>query len=77
MMNLTSDNLKRLTNYSNMSYKLANKSTDFFEIDESAQKYLNEGLGLHVNTDGIMKRSMTGFDRSVASRPFDNVNANN
>jgi hypothetical protein len=32
-MNLTSDNLQKLSNFSEMSLKLENKSNEFFEID--------------------------------------------
>ena len=79
-MNLTSDNLKRLSNCSNMSYSLKNKSRDFFDIDDSTKKYLNETMGLHFNhgsenNNNMMKRSMTGFDRSFASRPFNRTNS--
>ena len=39
-MNLTSDNLKKLSNFSQLSSKLEHKTNEFFEIDQSAQKYL-------------------------------------
>ena len=72
-MSLTSDNLKRLTNVSEMSYKLGNKTQDFFDIDPKTRQYLSSTFNIHID-DGNMKRSMTGLDRSVASRMFDRTN---
>lgn len=40
VMNLTSENLKKLANFSQMSFKLENKSNDFFDIDEKTRSYL-------------------------------------
>lgn len=39
-MNLTSENLKRLSNFSQLSVRLENKSNDFFDIDEKARTFL-------------------------------------
>ena len=39
-MNLTSDNLQNLSNFSEMSMRLENKPNEFFEIDESAKGFL-------------------------------------
>lgn len=72
-MSLTSDNLKRLNNVSDMSYRLGNKSQDFFEIDPKTRQYLSSTFNIHMD-DSNMKRSMTGLDRSVASRMFDRTN---
>ena len=72
-MSLTSDNLKRLNNVSDMNYRLGNKSQEFFDIDPKARQYLSTTFNIHVD-DNNMKRSMTGFDRSVASKMFDRTN---
>ena len=72
-MSLTSDNLKRLTNMSDMSFKLANKTQEFFNIDDKTRQYLSKDFNIHMNDDNL-KRSMTNFDRSVASRLFDRTN---
>ena len=72
-MKLTTDNLKKFANLSEMSQRLGNKSTDFLEIDEGAKQYLQESLGLHFDSTN-MKRSTTNFDRTVATRQFDQTN---
>jgi len=72
-MSLTADNLKKFSNLADMSSKLAGKTQDFFEIDENARRYLQTGFDLHLD-DSNMKRSVTGFDRSVATRMFDRTN---
>jgi len=56
-----------------MSFKLGNKSQDFFEIDPNTRQYLSSTFNIHID-DSNMKRSMTGFDRSVASKLFDRTN---
>ncbi len=63
VMSLTSDNLKKLSSFSELSAKLSNKSNDFFEIDETARNYLESELGVSVSNPS-MKRTMTGFNRS-------------
>lgn len=72
-MSLTSDNLKKFSHLADMTAKLAGKTQDFFEIDENARRYLQSGFDLHID-DSNMKRSVTGFDRSVATRLFDRTN---
>jgi hypothetical protein len=56
-MSLTTDNLKKFANMAELTSKLAGKTQEFFNIDDSN-----------------LKRSMTNFDRSVASRAFDRTN---
>jgi hypothetical protein len=69
-MSLTSDNLKRLSNISDMNYKLGGKGQEFFDIDESTRKYLSSTFNVHMD-DSNIKRTMTNFDRTVASKMFD------
>lgn len=72
-MSLTTDNLKKFANIANMSQKLAEKTSQFFEIDDKTKKYLSSNFNLHID-DSNMKRSVTNFDRTVASRLFDKTN---
>lgn len=72
-MSLTTDNLKKFANIANMSQKLAGKSNQFFQIDDSTKKYLSSNFNLHID-DSNIKRSVTNFDRTVASRLFDRTN---
>ena len=72
-MSLTSDNLKRLSNISQMSHKLAGKTQDFFEIDDHTRNYLEKNFDLHID-DSNLKRSVTNFDRTIASKAFNKTN---
>lgn len=72
-MSLTSDNLKRFSNLSEMSQKLAGKTQEFFDIDENARRYLSSNFDLHID-DSNLKRSVTNFDRTVATKMFNNTN---
>lgn len=72
-MSLTSDNLKRLNNVSDMNYKLSGKNEDFFNIDDKAKQFLSTNFNIQVDESNF-RRSVTGFDRSVASRAFDKTN---
>lgn len=72
-MSLTTDNLKKFSNFSVMSQRLANKTTDFLEIDDNAKKFLQDSFDLHFD-DSNYKRSTTNFDRTVASKMFDKTN---
>ena len=72
-MSLTTDNLRKFANIASMTQKLSNKSSEFFEIDDNAKKYLSSTFNLHID-DSNMKRSVTNFDRTVASRIFDRTN---
>ena len=72
-MSLTTDNLKKLNNLSNMNSKLNGKTQEFFNIDDKARQFLSSNFSIEMD-DSNMKRSVTGFDRSVASRIFDKTN---
>jgi regulator of replication initiation timing len=72
-MSLTSDNLKRFSNFSDTSQKLQGKNQEFFEIDDNARRYLETNFDLHVE-DGNLKRSVTNFDRTVDTKMFNKTN---
>lgn len=56
-----------------MSYKLAGKTQDFFEIDDHTKNYIQKNFDLHID-DNNLKRSVTNFDRTVASKAFNKTN---
>lgn len=72
-MSLTTDNLKKFANMTDMSFKLANRSQEFFDIDNKARQFLSTNFNIQMD-DSNYKRSMTNFDRTVASRIFDRTN---
>lgn len=50
---------------------MENKANDFFEIDDSARKYLQNELGVSVTNSSGMKRTATNFNRSFLSSKLD------
>lgn len=72
-MSLTTDNLKKFANMAELTSKLAGKTQEFFNIDDRTREYLSSNFNIHID-DSNLKRSMTNFDRSVASRAFDRTN---
>lgn len=72
-MSLTNDNLKRMNNISDMGHKFATKGQEFFDIDPKARQYLSTTFNIQMD-DGNCQRSMTNFDRTVASKMFDRSN---
>jgi hypothetical protein len=74
-MSLTSDNLKRLANITHFTQKLDGKSQEFFEIDDDAKRYLQSDFDLHLDETNL-KRSVTNFDRTVATKAFNKTNSN-
>jgi regulator of replication initiation timing len=72
-MSLTADNLKRFSNLSEMSQKLSGKTQEFFDIDENTRRFLSSNFDLHID-DANMKRSVTNFDRTVATKLFNKTN---
>lgn len=74
-MSLTSDNLKRFSNLSEMSQRLAGKTQQFFDIDDNARRYIENNFDLHIDETNL-KRSVTNFDRTIASKMFNRTNQN-
>lgn len=72
-MSLTSDNLRKFSNLAQLTNKLSGKTQEFFEIDDNAKRYLQSHFDLHIDESNL-KRSVTNFDRTVATRGFDRSN---
>lgn len=70
--NLTVDNLKKFSIFSEMNQRFSNGSDDVLEIDEQAKDFLRTDFGLHFNSiRNPMKNSLTDFSRTFATREHD------
>ena len=71
-MQLTSDNLKKFAVLAETSSKLAQRPLDFLKIDQGAKEYLKKDFGLHFDDSTNLRRTVTNFDRTVATKEFNN-----
>ncbi len=67
-MQLTSDNLKKFAILAETSSKLAQRPLDFLKIDQGAKDYLKKDFGLHFDDSTNLRRTVTNFDRTVATK---------
>lgn len=69
---LTNDNLKKFAILAETSSRLGQKPLDFLRIDEGTKDFIKKDLGLFFDETNNLRRTVTNFDRTVATREFNN-----
>ena len=72
---LTKDNLKKFAILNETQERLGHKTLDFLKIDDKARTFLKDEMGLHFDESNPMRRTITGFDRSLNTRNFRGSNS--
>ena len=72
---LTKDNLKKFAILNETHQYLSGKPLDFLKIDEKAKTFLKSDLGLFFDDSNPMRRTLTGFDRSLNTKNLRNNSA--
>lgn len=54
------------------STRLGQKPLEFLKIDDGTKDFLKKDFGLHFDDSNNMRRTVTNFDRTVATKEFNN-----